>query len=88
VGVTQDEAGATLHLKEFTSGRTLAPVRADAAEAALLAGAGPADVAEAATAVLDPPADVHASSSTRLRIARHLVERAVARAQEDQRAAR
>ncbi len=31
---------------------------------------------------LDPPADVHASSSTRRRIARHLVERAVTRARE------
>jgi CO/xanthine dehydrogenase FAD-binding subunit len=53
----------------------------------LVAGASAADVAQAATADLDPPADVHASSSTRLRIARHLVERAVTRAQEDQRAA-
>ena len=63
------------------------PVRARAAEAALLAGASSADVAEAAVRELDPPADVHATASTRVRIARHLVERAVARAQEELRAA-
>jgi carbon-monoxide dehydrogenase medium subunit len=79
--VTAGRAGIAL----FGVGST--PVRAHAAEAALVAGASAADVAQAATADLDPPADVHASSSTRLRIARHLVERAVTRAQEDQRAA-
>jgi carbon-monoxide dehydrogenase medium subunit len=79
--VTAGRAGIAL----FGVGST--PVRAHAAEAALVAGASAADVAEAATADLDPPADIHASSSTRLRIARHLVERAVTRAEEDQRAA-
>jgi carbon-monoxide dehydrogenase medium subunit len=59
------------------------PLRARAAEEALLQGAAPVDVAEAAVAGLEPPADVHASSSTRMRIARHLVERAVTRARED-----
>ncbi|HEV7524379.1 MAG TPA: FAD binding domain-containing protein [Acidimicrobiia bacterium] len=59
------------------------PVRALAAEQALVAGASATDVAHAAVAELEPPTDVHASASTRLRIARHLVERAVTRAQED-----
>jgi len=63
------------------------PVHARAAEEALLAGAPPADVAEAAVRDLDPPSDVHASGTTRARIARHLVERAVARALEEHRAA-
>jgi carbon-monoxide dehydrogenase medium subunit len=63
------------------------PVRARAAEAALLAGASAPEVAAAAVADLDPPADVHASASTRLRIARHVVERAVTRAREEQRVA-
>ncbi len=63
------------------------PIRAGAAEEALLTGAAPADVAETAVRDLDPPADVHATASTRVRITRHLVERAVNRAQEDLRAA-
>jgi len=79
--VTAGRAGIAL----FGVGST--PVRARAAEAALVSGADPADVAEAALGEIDPPADVHASAATRARIARHLVERAVARAQEDLRAA-
>jgi CO/xanthine dehydrogenase FAD-binding subunit len=63
------------------------PVRARIAEEALVSGAHPADVAEAAMGEIDPPTDVHAGAETRARIARHLVERAVARAQEDLRAA-
>jgi CO/xanthine dehydrogenase FAD-binding subunit len=59
------------------------PIRARAAEEALVAGAAPAEVAEAAVRELDPPGDVHATASTRVRIARHLVERAVVRAQEE-----
>ena len=79
--VTDGRAGIAL----FGVGST--PVRARAAEAALIAGAAPGEVADAAVADLDPPADVHASASTRTRIARHLVERAVTRAQEVVRAA-
>jgi carbon-monoxide dehydrogenase medium subunit len=79
--ITAGRAGIAL----FGVGST--PVRARAAEEAWLAGASPADVAEAARGEIDPPADVHASASTRARIARHLVERAVGRAQEDLRAA-
>jgi carbon-monoxide dehydrogenase medium subunit len=74
--VADGRAGVAL----FGVGST--PVRARAAEEALVTGASPADVAAAAVAELDPPADVHASAATRVRIARHLVERAVVRAQE------
>jgi aerobic carbon-monoxide dehydrogenase medium subunit len=59
------------------------PIRARVAEEALVAGAPAADVAEAAVSELDPPADVHATASTRMGITRHLVERAVVRAQEE-----
>jgi carbon-monoxide dehydrogenase medium subunit len=79
--VSEGRAGIAL----FGVGST--PVRARAAEEAWLSGAAPTDVAAAAVEGLDPPADVHARASTRLRIARHLVERAVVRAQEDLRAA-
>ncbi len=79
--VSDGRAGVAL----FGVGST--PVRAASAEEALVAGASPTDVAEAAVAGLDPPGDVHASASTRVRIARHLVERAVTRAQEAFRAA-
>jgi len=79
--ISADRAGIAL----FGVGST--PLRAGAAEEAVLAGAGAAEVAAAAVADLDPPADVHASGATRARIARHLVERAVTRAQEDLRAA-
>jgi aerobic carbon-monoxide dehydrogenase medium subunit len=79
--VSAERAGIAL----FGVGST--PVRARAAEDAMLAGAAPTDVAEAAVAGLEPPADVHASASTRARIARHLVERAVARSREEMHAA-
>jgi aerobic carbon-monoxide dehydrogenase medium subunit len=62
------------------------PVRARAAEEAVVAGASPADVADAAVRELDPPADVHASATTRARIARHLVDRGVTLAREELRA--
>jgi carbon-monoxide dehydrogenase medium subunit len=79
--ITDGRAGIAL----FGVGST--PVRARAAEEAWLAGAPAAEVAESAVRDLDPPADVHASGSTRTRIALHLVERAVTRAQEGQRVA-
>lgn len=79
--VTDGRAGVAL----FGVGST--PVRSPAAEEALVAGTTPADVAEAAVRDLDPSADVHASAATRVRIARHLVERAVVRAREGQRVA-
>jgi aerobic carbon-monoxide dehydrogenase medium subunit len=78
---TPDHAAVVL----FGVGST--PIRAIEAAAALRAGSSAADVADAAVRDLDPPGDVHASAQTRARIARHLVERAVARVREDQRAA-
>ena len=58
------------------------PVRVAAAEKALLAGAPGDEVAAIVADAIDPPADVHASSATRVRITRHLVARAVTRAKE------
>ncbi|MGH9114845.1 MAG: FAD binding domain-containing protein [Acidimicrobiales bacterium] len=64
------------------------PMRADAAEAALRnAGAGAGgreadEIGALAAAGLDPPADVHASSAARRRIAAAVVSRAVLRAVE------
>jgi carbon-monoxide dehydrogenase medium subunit len=62
------------------------PVRVDEADAALLAGADAAEVAALAVRDLAPADDVHASGATRVRIARHLVERAVTKAREEMRA--
>ncbi len=59
------------------------PVRVPEAEAAVVAGAPAREVAELAVRDLEPPDDVHASSETRRRTARHLVERAVTRAREE-----
>jgi aerobic carbon-monoxide dehydrogenase medium subunit len=59
------------------------PVRAPDAEAAAAAGAPAGEIADLAVRDLDPPDDVHASSATRRRVARHLVERAVTRAREE-----
>ncbi len=56
------------------------PVRASAAEAALLAGATADEVARAATDGLEPPADLHATSGYRRTVAGVLVRRAVAQA--------
>jgi len=62
------------------------PVRCQAAEAALLAGAPPADVAAEAVRDLAPADDIHASTATRVRIAHTVVARAVTKAREDARA--
>jgi aerobic carbon-monoxide dehydrogenase medium subunit len=59
------------------------PVRAAPAEQLLSEGATADEVAEAAVRDLAPPTDVHASGATRLRIARHLVVRAVERARSE-----
>jgi aerobic carbon-monoxide dehydrogenase medium subunit len=64
------------------------PVRVDEADELLRADAPAGDVAHAAARELDPPTDVHASSETRRRIARRLVERVVARAREERDARR
>jgi aerobic carbon-monoxide dehydrogenase medium subunit len=56
------------------------PVRATAAEEALVAGADPADVGAAAAAALDPTDDLHATGAYRRKVAGVLVRRAVERA--------
>ena len=53
------------------------PVRAPAAEAALAAGAAPADAAASADQGLDPPADLNASPEYRRHLARVLTRRAI-----------
>lgn len=69
------------------------PVRASGAETALLAGALGDDVAQAAREGLEPPEDLHATSTYRSRVAGVLVRRAAtkalaeARAEEEERGA-
>jgi aerobic carbon-monoxide dehydrogenase medium subunit len=58
------------------------PVRAAAAESALLAGAPAGEVAHAAVRELDVRGDIYASSRTRRRLALHVVDRAVRDIQE------
>jgi len=79
-GVACALASGRAGLALFGVGST--PVRVAAAEDALLAGAPADEVAAIVVDAIDPPADVHASSATRARIARHLVARAVMRAKE------
>ena len=74
--LASDRAGLAL----FGVGAT--PVRVPAAEHALVAGSEPDEVAAIVVDAIDPPSDVHASSATRSRLARHLVVRAVTRARE------
>ncbi len=64
------------------------PFRVAEADAALRAGAPASEVADAAARALDPPDDVHASGTTRRRIARRLAERVVTRAREERDARR
>jgi carbon-monoxide dehydrogenase medium subunit len=59
------------------------PVRAAAAESALLAGAPLDEVAAAAAAELEPPDDLHASGAYRRTVAAELVRRGLTRAMEE-----
>lgn len=63
-----------------------APVRATAAERALLAGAPESDVAHEALRDLEVRDDIHASSRTRKRIAAHVIKQAVGQARREKRA--
>jgi carbon-monoxide dehydrogenase medium subunit len=59
------------------------PVRAAAAESALVAGAPLDEVAAAAAAELEPPDDLHASGAYRRTVAAELVRRGLTRAMEE-----
>jgi aerobic carbon-monoxide dehydrogenase medium subunit len=88
-GVELDDAGAVRRAVIALLGMGPTPVRADAAEAALV-GTTPATTdlaapAELAVRELDPPVDVHASAAYRTAVGAHVVERALARALEEAR---
>ena len=68
------------HARVALFGVAPAPFRAAAAEAALAAGAPPAEVSALAAAAADPHDDVHATAAYRRRAAGVAVERAVAAA--------
>jgi carbon-monoxide dehydrogenase medium subunit len=78
LGATRVERAA---IALFGVGST--PVRAEAAEEALVAGAAVDDVAAAAAASIEPTDDVHATGAYRRKVAAVLVRRAVLRAMEE-----
>jgi len=88
-GVELDDAGAVRRAAISLLGMGPTPLRADAAEAALV-GTTPvaADLsaaAELAVRDLDPPVDVHASAAYRTSVGAHVVERALSSALEEAR---
>jgi len=86
-GVQLDEAGRVSRAAIALLGMASTPVRAAAAEAALVGTTpSPADlgeVAQLAVADLDPPEDIHASSRYRSQVGAHVVERALTAALEE-----
>ncbi len=82
-GLAVDASGVVERAAVALFGVAGTPVRASGAEAALLAGSPPDEVAQAAREGLDPPEDLHATSSYRSRVAGVLVGRAVAKAREE-----
>ncbi len=91
-GVQLDTAGAVQRATIAMFGMGSTPVRAPAAEAALI-GSNPdaqtdlAEIAQLAVRDLDPPDDVHASGRYRRSVGAHLVERSLARALQEARGA-
>lgn len=86
-GVELDESGNIGRAAIALLGMASTPVRASAAEAALV-GANPSaadltEIAQLAVANLDPPEDIHASSAYRHSVGAHVVARALATAMED-----
>jgi carbon-monoxide dehydrogenase medium subunit len=86
-GVELDDAGKVSRAAIALLGMGSTPLRASAAEAALV-GAAPSapdlgEIAQLAVADLDPPEDIHASSLYRRSVGAHVVERALTRALED-----
>jgi len=86
-GVTVDAKGRIGRAALALFGMGSTPVRAGAAEAALLgrdaATLDAEEIGRLAVAATDPPDDVHASSSYRLSVGAHLAARAVTRALEE-----
>ena len=84
-----DDDGIVLRAALGLLGMGGTPLRAPAAEAAIIGSApSAADLDEIATLAvgdLDPPDDIHGSSTYRKRIGAHLVRRTLARALEEAR---
>lgn len=83
-GVEIDSAGVVARATIALFGMGSTPLRASAAEAALI-GSTPnpeelTEIANLAVRDLEPPDDVHASSAYRRRVGAHIVDRAVTRA--------
>jgi carbon-monoxide dehydrogenase medium subunit len=83
-GLQLDGSGAIARAAVALFGMAGTPVRAPAAEAALIGShpdpAALREVADLAVRDLEPPDDVHASSTYRRSVGRHLVERSLTRA--------
>jgi carbon-monoxide dehydrogenase medium subunit len=88
-GVELDDAEHVSRAAIALFGMGSTPLRAEAAEAALL-GASPSEpdleeVGRLAVGDLDPPEDIHASSRYRQKVGAHVVRRALTRALEEAR---
>jgi aerobic carbon-monoxide dehydrogenase medium subunit len=82
-GVGLGDAGEVQRAAVALFGVGPTPVRAPAAEEALVSGSGTAEAGAAAAADLEPGDDLHASGAYRKRVAAVLVERALDRALEE-----
>ena len=84
VGLQLDQSNAVERVTVALFGMAGTPVRAPVAEAALIGShpdpASLREVADLAVRDLEPPDDVHASSTYRRSVGRHLVERSLTRA--------
>ena len=85
VGLDSDGGPDRAAIALFGVGST--PVRATAAEAAVVSGASVAEAAAAAAGEIDPGDDLHTTGEYRKKVAAVLVERALDRAMEEARGA-
>jgi carbon-monoxide dehydrogenase medium subunit len=79
-GVELDESGSVTRAAIALLGMGSTPLRASAAEAALVGATAEVDlheIAQLAVADLDPPEDIHASTHYRRSVGAHVVERAL-----------
>jgi carbon-monoxide dehydrogenase medium subunit len=87
VALEVDDAGAIVRCALGLLGMGSTPLRARAAEAALVGRTPTAEdlveIGRLAVADLDPPDDIHATASYRTRVGAHLVARAAGRAMEE-----